>query len=404
MWGAWRLVLEGKYLYSMVTVPGATPCLWPNPPSFTFLTSPLGLLEPRTAAVAWFYLKLALLIWVGFALKRLNERAPHKAPWGVAVPVVLTACWAAYDFALGHMNLVAIGLMLASLVAYLEGRHWPAALYGSLAVICKGPAAVIVPFYLARRQFRLGLRTLGLCLAWIALPAVVWGPAKTWEYNRDFVRSVQYESIYSDIEVGWAENWSLPALVVRLLGPVPAADRYEGALDLLQWSKQAAEGVAKAVASVGLLACAAWWFKGPGRSPHAGFASPELHHAALAATATLVFSPVTRKAYLATLLLPYFVLWGYLLTTRLRRSQRLVATLCVLSVLLSYLTHADLLGKSTAFFFEQWHVLTLSLLLLLGAQIIAARTVERAEDATEDAARVPAETTAERDAGPLVAV
>ncbi len=379
MWGGWRLVLEDQYLYTEITLPGAGPWPWPNPPSFTFLTAPLGLLDATTAGFVWFYLKLALLSWVVVELKRLNDRATVPARWSVVVPVLLTLCWASYDFVLGHMNIVSIGLMLLSLIGYVEGRFRCAAVCGSLAIISKGPAALLIPFFAARRQFRLALGTLGLCALWVALPAVVWGPAKTWRYNVDFATSVRYQSIYNDIEVGWAENWSLPALLIRVLGPVPEADRYGRALNLALLPRPMAEAIGQGAGAIGMLALLVWWargVKGPGRI---GFSSSVLHHAALAATATLVLSPVTRKAYLITLLLPYLVLWGFLTTPRPRAEKRLPAVLFFVSIALSYLTHADLLGKSSAFFFESWHVLTLSLVLLLAAQISAVRAVEHAE-------------------------
>ena len=386
MWGGWRLVLEDQYLYNKITLPGATPCIWPNPPSFTFLTAPLGLLEPAPAAFVWFYLKLALFCWVVVELKRLNDQASIPARGSVVAPVLLTLCWASYDFVLGHMNTVSIGLMLLSLIGFVEGRFKYAALCGSLAIISKGPAALLIPFFAARRKFRLALGTLALTALWVALPAVVWGPAKTWRYNVDFASSVQYQSIYSDIEVGWAENWSLPALMIRVLGPVPDADRYGRALDLVQWPRATAEAIGQGTGAIGLLLFMLWWGRGGKRPERIGFSCSVLHHAALAATATLVLSPVTRKAYLITLLLPYLVLWGFLTTPRPRAEKRLPALLFVVSIALSYLTHADLLGKQTAFFFESWHVLTLSLLLLLAAQISAARAVERAEAAAREAA------------------
>jgi hypothetical protein len=377
MWGGWRLVLEGKYLYDKVTVPGATPCPWPNPPSFTFFTSPLGLLGPRSAGFVWFYLKLALLVWACAGLKRLNDASPQRAPGGVTVPVLLTACWCSYDFVLGHMNLVAIALTLASLTAFVEERPRRAALWASLAAICKGPALLLPIFFAARRRIRLSAATLALFALWVALPAVVWGPAKTWRYNRDFVQSVSMASIYDDIEVGWAENWSLPALVMRVLGPVPDQDRYSKVLDLAHLPRPIAELVSQGAGAAGILALGVWWWSTRSRAT-----GVELHFAALAATATLVFSPVTRKAYLPTLLLPYLVLWGFLATSRRTDVKRRVAVLLAVSIGLSYLTHTDLWGRQTAFFFETWHVITLSLLLLLWAQLDAARVVVRASQAS----------------------
>jgi hypothetical protein len=206
---------------------------------------------------------------------------------------------------------------------------------------------------------------------WIALPAVVWGPARTWRYNRDFARSVSMTSLYDDVEVGWAENWSLPALAMRVLGPVPDQDRYAKALDFVQLSRPAVERISLGLGGAGIAGLALWWWLARSRA-----VLVELHFAALAATATLVFSPVTRKAYLPTLLLPYLVLLGFLAARGLAAPGcRRIAALWIVSIGLSYLTHTDLVGRSTAFWFEGWHVITLSLLLLLWAQVSAARLV-----------------------------
>jgi hypothetical protein len=177
--------------------------------------------------------------------------------------------------------------------------------------------------------------------------------------------------------------------VIRALGPVPEADRYGQVFDIVQWPRPTAEAIGQGTGAIGLLAFMLWWGRGVKGSGRIGFSCSVMHHAALAATATLVLSPVTRKAYLITLLLPYFTLWGFLTTPRPRAEKRLPAVLFFASIALAYLTHADLLGKRNAFFFERWHVLTLSLLLLLVAQIAAARAVERAEAAIRGRAPVP---------------
>jgi len=375
MWGAWRLVLEDRYLYTFIGLPGATPCPWPNPPFFTFVTAPLGLLDVRSAAYVWFYLKLALLVFLILRLRRLQQGLSKSSRAWVSA-VLLSVCWFNYDFTLGHMNLVANSLTLLSLLAYLEDRMLPAALTASLSICAKGPAGLLLLFFAARRRVRLFVATASFCLLWTILPALVWGPAKTYRYTRDFVDSIRFGTIYSDVEVGWAENWSLPALVMRVLGQARPGNHYGRTLELVSWSPEAAETTSLALSGLGLLALGAWWYlRREGKL--CDFLSPRLHHAAIAATATLVFSPATRKAYLGTLLLPYFVLVGYLGCTR--RGRRSVGFLFVSSIVLSYMTHGDLWGKAIAGFFERWHAVTFALFALLAAQVMAALYAEKAE-------------------------
>ena len=376
MWGAWRFVLEGKYLYSVVRMEGATPAHWRNPPSFTFATSPLGLLDVKAAAYAWFFLKLGLLAWVIRGLKRFSDRHAPGRPWTVWGPVLLAACWFNNDLTIGHMNLAASALILAGLLAWLEGRPRAAALWSSLAVVSKGPAALLPLFFAARRQFMLALATVSLAAAWTALPALVWGPRRTIEYNRDFKRHVGFDAIFGDVDNGWAENWGLPELVMRAAGQAHPENRYGRALELVRLPYPTAKALAIALTGGCLALLAGWWWARPGAGLKAGFLAPALHHAGLAATATLVLSPVTRKAYLGTLLLPYFVLWGYLQAAPKGRLRTASAALGAASLVLSSLTHTDLLGRSAAFFFETWHALSFSLLALLAAQAAAALDAE----------------------------
>lgn len=367
MWVAWNFVLQGSGLYQVVDYPAATPAHWRNPPFFTFATSPLGLFDIQTAGFIWFYFKLGLILWALLSLKRLSTVWIQRG-WGCLwVPVVCTASWFNNDLTIGHMNLVTSILVIQGLLAYVERRNHAAALWSSLAVCVKGNAVILPIFYAAKREFRLAAMTVALCVVWTALPALAWGPSKTLHYNLEFLKKADFSVIYSDVDNGWAENWGLPELMMRMLGQAHPKNRYGRTLEWVRLSPRTATLIAQGTTAAAVLGLALWWWRS---------GAPVLHHAALAATATLVFSPVTRKAYLGTLLLPYFVLWVFLTSTPARRGKGTVTVLFALSLTLGMLIHTDLWGRPLAFFFEKWHALSFSLLLLLAAQILAALIAE----------------------------
>jgi hypothetical protein len=370
MWFAWNQVLHGGYIYAKADLPDATPAHWRNPPVYAFLTSPFGLLDIKTSGFVWFYFKLALVAWAVLGIRGLAEKRFKRPPtrwaslaaWGV--PLLLTVPFLNNDFTIGHMNIVNSVLIIQGLIAYIEHDDESSAVWSSLAIVVKGSAALLPIFYFARKRFRLAIATGLLACGWMALPAVVWGPSKTIEYTRDFVQSANFDKIFSDIENGWAENWGVPELVMRALGQTHPESRYGRALELTKVPYSDAALAAKAVTAALLAGLCLLWWKRAGEN--------DLQHAALAATATLLLSLVTRKAYFGTLLLPYFALWSWLGSGRKDGRWKAVAGLSGLSVVLASLTHKDLIGRDAAFLFETWHALSFSLIALAAAQCLAA--------------------------------
>lgn len=377
MWGTWQKALRGGNIYEYVTdVPDATPTAMRNPPFYTFVSCPFGLLPVKASGFAWFYFKLAVLLCAIFAVVRLAGRWRPGRPWAWALPVLLALPWFNNDFTIGHMNLLTSSLTLLALVAWLEDRELPAAVFGSLAICIKGSAAVLVLLYAMRRRWRLCALTVAFCLFWTALPSVGWGPAKTLKFNRDFSSSVNWDTIFNDIDNGFAENWGLPELTMRVLGQAPQPNIYGHTLELAHPSRPVADLIAKGLSGLVMLAMLAWfWFRKDGGK---GVDASLAHDAGLAATATLLLSPVSRKAYFGTLLLPYLIVLAYALKAKDEdRPYRAVLALFAGSILAAGLTHVDIVGRAAGNFFARWHALSASLLLLAASQALAAYQASR---------------------------
>ncbi|HEX3788805.1 MAG TPA: glycosyltransferase family 87 protein [Pseudonocardiaceae bacterium] len=196
-------LLHGQNLY-------VTGALVPNldPPFWSVLVAPFGLLDPLPAYRLFALFTLALLLGC-YAMVVRELRLP-AAPAGLALCAVFASSPLLSTIALGQ----AYGVLLTGLVgcwfADRRGRPLVAGVLLGLVIAAKPTLAPLLLFPVARRQWPMLWATVAGAAGGTLIGVVVPGVAQT----RQWLRIMTETSISSG-----GDNASLPALLLRLGGP-----------------------------------------------------------------------------------------------------------------------------------------------------------------------------------------
>lgn len=191
---------EGGDLYARPADPSWPRCI---PPVGTAGFQLLALMPPRTAAIVWCAVTLAVLAAGAACLARaINALGPdatdyrHALPSGVAVLVLL----AADCLQTGQFSILFVACWLAFIPAAMHRRDALAGVALALPAAVKFYPALLlaVPLALRRassgssRSSRSKKAVLAFAIAWIALTAIVplciLGPARAWDLSAGYVR------------------------------------------------------------------------------------------------------------------------------------------------------------------------------------------------------------------------
>jgi alpha-1,2-mannosyltransferase/arabinofuranan 3-O-arabinosyltransferase len=206
-WRSARAMLEGQSIYDT----GAD-LVNLNPPLWTVLISPLGLLEPITAYRVFVLISLAVV--VGYLAWTVEELRLRPGWTVIGVVMLLLSSPLLATLALGQVYpVLALGLV-AAWVADRRDRQGISGAALGLVVALKPSLLPVLLWPLARRKWKALLAALVSGAMAMLLGVIVLGPGETWDYIG--VLREQPVSTYWD-------NASLPSAAARLFTENPYA-------------------------------------------------------------------------------------------------------------------------------------------------------------------------------------
>lgn len=351
--------------------------LWSTwPPAFAPVAALLARLEAAAglpaAMVLWQAAGLlavagVLRVWTGWLYGRSLSLRPRAgglplyslpALAGLLVPARLVLS----NFEHAQANLQVLGLAVAGLWLLRAGRRWSGGLAVGLSTAFKATPLLLLPYLAWRGRWRDLAGSLGgVLVAWVVLPVLLLGGARTADWYRSwgsFVETLPIPVIHT--------NQSLPAAVSRLLAPPgTAAPFVEGAGPLGAYGAPVL--VAGLAALVAVAAAAA--FGRPGRRVPA---RREALETGVVFALMALFSPVAWKHHFALLLPVSAALWAW--TPGAPRPRATAAATGADGTLYLGLgavavavngTATGLVGGTLADRFEQMSVVTVSALALV---------------------------------------
>jgi alpha-1,2-mannosyltransferase len=199
-WRSARAMLEGQNIYD---TGGKTLNL--NPPVWTVLISPLGLLEPITAYRA--FVLISLVVTVGYLAWTVEELRLGPAWTAVGIVMLLLSSPLLATLALGQVYpVLALGLV-ASWMADRREKHAVSGAALGFVVALKPSLLPVLLWPLVRRRWRSLVAALVSGAVATLVGVVALGPGATFDYI-----GVLRESVVSPY---W-DNASLPAAAARL--------------------------------------------------------------------------------------------------------------------------------------------------------------------------------------------
>jgi alpha-1,2-mannosyltransferase len=206
-WRSARAMLEGQSIYDT-----GVDLVNLNPPLWTVLISPLGLLEPITAYRV--FVLISLLIVVGYLAWTVEELRLRPGWTVVGVVMLLLSCPLLATLALGQVYpVLALGLVAAWVADRREGQEISGAALG-LVVALKPSLLPVLLWPLVRRRWKAVLAAVVSGAMATLFGVIVLGPGETLDYIA--VLREQPVSTYWD-------NASLPSAAARLFTENPYA-------------------------------------------------------------------------------------------------------------------------------------------------------------------------------------
>ncbi len=285
---------------------------YPNPPVMAVLLEPLAYLPPVAGAMTWYAFKVLMAGLSFYGVCRLVEgRDGSFAPWARVLAALLCLKPVLDDLTHGNVNLFILALVVGCFVAYRARHDGAAGLLLALAVACKVTPALLVPYFVYKRAWRLLLGTAaGMLLFFYPgfVPAARLGMQHNLTQLKSWYRVMVHPFVIEGKVTAEHINQSLPGLAHRLLTRSPSfvifkddvetPARYDNFLSLSPDAvRQLTKGCLLAFGLVVLLTCRA-----PGRD---GWRIGAEY--GLIVVGMLLFSERTWKHHAVTLLVPFVV-------------------------------------------------------------------------------------------------
>ena len=179
-----------------------------NPPFWTVLFAPFGLMEPLVAY--WLFFLISLLIAVGYLVWTIDELGLHSGWYIIAGVLLIFSSPVLATLALGQIYpVLALGLVTAWVAAR---RDKPLISGGTLGLVValKPSLAPVLLWPLVRRRWKASLAAVVSGVAAMLVGVIVVGPGATVEYLRILNQRNQASIIAS-----W-DNASIPGAAARL--------------------------------------------------------------------------------------------------------------------------------------------------------------------------------------------
>jgi len=178
----WQLgndLLTGRSLY---LGPGGRPPEYPNPypPFWAMVHAPLTIISAHLAQILVFlplYLgSLGLLLWT---LHRLTQRHlpldRTREFWATALAMLIALQFLARDMAECGVNIALVALAWFAIYAWTQHRGWLGGASLGLAIALKMTAALFVPYFLWKRQWKIAGAATSFAILFSLTPVLVRG-------------------------------------------------------------------------------------------------------------------------------------------------------------------------------------------------------------------------------------
>jgi alpha-1,2-mannosyltransferase len=192
---------------------------YPNPPIMAMLLKPLVLLPPVLGSLAWFYLKSFMAVAAIFLAFQLVETPGQPWPsWTKALAVALSIRPIMGDLSHGNINLFILLLCVGALYCFRLRRDLAGGMALGLAIACKLTPALLVPYFLWKRCWKLVASCcLGLALFLWLVPGLYFGFEQNQAYLLTWHRNMIRPFIVDGTVTTDYENQSLPGLIYRMV-------------------------------------------------------------------------------------------------------------------------------------------------------------------------------------------
>ena len=276
-------------------------------PAVAFLFVPLAWLSLEHAALLFFGLKIAALIYVGtVATRQAGLQGRSRAV--LLLALVCVGGYVGEEFRYGNVHLFIVALMVFAFDAVASGAVVAPAIAVGVAIATKLTPIVLLGYFLARRRFAVCLATIGVLAVLALLPAAVVGIGANNRLLEGFER-------YAVEKIDEGDNYALRGVLIRYLAPV----RQDTS------PPQVAASPTRTVSAIWLAAVLVGGLIVAVLLRHAPSGPvPAILDLSIVLTAILLASPHTQRRYFITLYVPVVVLIALVARTRDETDRRLL--------------------------------------------------------------------------------
>jgi alpha-1,2-mannosyltransferase len=336
---------------------------FPYMPAAAMFFAPLAMINP-TAGIVLRYAIAIFCLWLTLYLLNRMVRRSIPAAGGQAVLIatitlILTSHYIIRDLDDGGPHLILLALTISGLYFMSERRAGAGGGLIGFAIAQKATAALFIPFFCWKRNWRLAGWTTIATVFWMLFPGIRMGPAGWWHHQREWFVSAASLSLgrFPAAEFYYGsqriENQALKAAVAT-------AVRFFAAGWVASW-KSVAVRLAPDLVLLALLALFCWKTQASWRS----LRDPAfLLESSALMLVSLLLSPITWVQHLVFVLPALYLIVSEQIAARPLGALAMIAT--VAYALLALLLSRDLIGKANYDLVLTLHAHTIALLILLG--------------------------------------
>jgi len=202
---------------------------YPNPPIMALLLEWLVRWPPLAGSLAWFYLKVGMVLLAFYWVFHLVEAGgPSFPPWAKALTVLLSLRPIMGDLYHNNVNIFILFLLTGSLFAHCRGRRVTGGVVLALAIACKVTPALFVPYFLWKRAWgMLAGCGLGLVLFLLVVPGLFLGMDRNLELLSSWEKQMIEPFVVNGVVASEHNNQSLPGLAYRLTTHSPSFSKFD---------------------------------------------------------------------------------------------------------------------------------------------------------------------------------
>lgn len=152
------------------------------PPLFAAITALFALTSERIAATTWFIFNFLLIILFIYYCGRLifgRDLPPRQSNWVYFWSLFLTSRFYMQNFDEGQVNFLMMTTLLLGVYAAYRKKEFLAGIFLGFSVLVKYMTAILIPYFIIKKKFKLVFYTLLSLVIFSLLPALFFG----WERN-----------------------------------------------------------------------------------------------------------------------------------------------------------------------------------------------------------------------------